>query len=172
MVSAAASSKSDVPADFAGLMSQLDQPMYVVTVQGADGLSGCLVGFASQFSIDPPLFLVGLSEQNHTWRVSHGASHLAVHVIPRAKGELVRLFGEETGDCVDKFAECSWRTGPHGAPILQDASAWFVGEIATRIKLGDHIGHVLVPVAVSQTSEISGYVSSRDATHLHPGHEA
>ncbi len=172
MASAAASSESDVPADFTGLMSQLDHPMYVVTVQGADGPSGCLVGFASQVSIDPPLFLVGLSEQNHTWRVSHGAGHLAVHVIPRAKGELVRLFGERTGDHVDKFAACSWRTGPHGAPILQDASAWFVGEIATRVKLGDHVGHVLAPVVVRQTSEISGYVTSRDATRLHPGHEA
>ncbi|WP_234803110.1 flavin reductase family protein [Mycobacteroides salmoniphilum] len=172
MVSAAASGESDVPADFASLMSQLDHPMYVVTVQGADGPSGCLVGFASQVSIDPPLFLVGLSEQNHTWRVSHEASHLAVHVIPRAQGELVHLFGEMTGDCVDKFAACSWLKGPHGAPILQDASAWFVGEIATRVKLGDHVGHVLAPVAVCQASEISGYVTSRNATHLHPGHEA
>lgn len=146
--------------------------MYVVTVQGADGPSGCLVGFASQVSIDPPLFLVGMSEQNHTWRVSHGVSHLAVHLIPRANSELVRLFGEETGDRVDKFAACSWRTGPHCVPILQDASAWFVGEVTTRIDLGDHVGHVLAPVAVRQTPEVSACVTSRDAIHLRPGHEA
>ncbi len=172
MVSAAASSESDVYSDFASLMGQLDHPMYVVTVQGADGPSGCLVGFASQVSIDPPLFLVGLSEQNHTWRASHGASHLAVHLIPRANSELVRLFGEETGDRVDKFALCSWRRGPHGTPILDGSSAWFEGEIHARIELGDHVGHVLSPVAVGPVAELSEYVTLYDVKGLTPGHEA
>lgn len=168
----AASSESDVPADFADLMSQLDHPMYVVTVWGSDGPSGCLVGFASQVSIDPPLFLVGLSKQNHTWRVSTGVRHLAVHLIPRTASALVRLFGEETGDSIDKFAACTWSVGPHGVPILQDSSAWFVGEITMRVELGDHVGHVLVPVAVHQKPEVSAYIASRDAKNLHPGHEA
>lgn len=51
--------ENDAQAQFASLMGQLDQPMYVVTVRGADGPAGCLVGFASQVSIDPPLFLAG-----------------------------------------------------------------------------------------------------------------
>ncbi|MBA0047227.1 flavin reductase [Mycobacteroides sp. LB1] len=153
-------------------MGQLHHPMYVVTVQGSDGPSGCLVGFASQVSIDPPLFLVGLSEQNHTLRVSHGSNHLGVHVIPRDADELVHLFGEETGDRVDKFALCTWRTGPHGVPILRDASAWFVGEILARIELGDHIGHVLSPVAIGRPPAVTGYVTSRDVKGFTPGHEA
>ncbi|WP_420915348.1 flavin reductase family protein [Mycobacteroides chelonae] len=153
-------------------MGQLDHPMYVVTVQGTDGPSGCLVGFATQISVNPPLFLVGLSEQNHTWRVSQAASHLAVHVIPPAEGELVRLFGEETGDNVDKFARCAWHLGPHGAAILDQSSAWFVGEILARITLGDHIGHVLSPVALMRPDELHGYVTFSDVTGLTPGHEA
>ncbi|WP_457770348.1 flavin reductase family protein [Mycobacteroides chelonae] len=153
-------------------MGQLDHPMYVATVQGTDGPSGCLVGFATQISMNPPLFLVGLSEQNHTWRVSQAASHLAVHVIPQAEGELVRLFGEETGDNVDKFARCAWHLGPHGAAILDQSSAWFVGEILARITLGDHIGHVLSPVALMRPDESHGYVTFSDVTGLTPGHEA
>ncbi|NMK63241.1 flavin reductase, partial [Staphylococcus capitis] len=109
-------------AQFASLMCQLDQPVYVVTVRGADGPAGCLVGFAGQVSIDPPLFLAGLSEKNHTWRASQQASHLAVHIIPRAEDELVHLFGELTGDSVDKFARCTWRDGPHGVPILEQSA--------------------------------------------------
>ncbi|AYM44685.1 flavin reductase family protein [[Mycobacterium] chelonae subsp. gwanakae] len=153
-------------------MGQLDHPMYLVTVQGIDGPSGCLVGFATQISMNPPLFLVGLSEQNHTWRVSQAASHLTVHVIPQVEGELVRLFGEETGDNVDKFARCSWRLGPHGAAILDQSSAWFVGEILARIKLGDHVGYVLSPVAIMGPDELHGYVAFSDVTGLIPGHEA
>ncbi|AMW20011.1 oxidoreductase [Mycobacteroides chelonae] len=167
-----ASSDSDMQSDFTKLMGQLDHPMYLVTVQGIDGPSGCLVGFATQISMNPPLFLVGLSEQNHTWRVSQAASHLTVHVIPQVEGELVRLFGEETGDNVDKFARCSWRLGPHGAAILDQSSAWFVGEILARIKLGDHVGHVLSPVAIMGPDELHGYVAFSDVTGLIPGHEA
>lgn len=159
-------------ADFASLMGQLDHPMCIVTVQGPDGPSGCLVGFATQVSINPPLFLVGLSKQNHTWRVSHAASHLAVHVIPRADGELVRLFGEQTGDKVDKFALCSWRHGPHGTPILDGSSAWFEGQILARIELGDHVGQVLAPVAIGPVAKLSEYVTLNDVKGLTPGHEA
>ncbi len=166
------SSTSDVQANFDGLMDQLDHPMYVVTVQGTDGPSGCLVGFATQISIGPLLFMVGLSEQNHTWRVSQAASHLAVHVVSRAGGELARLFGEQTGDSIDKFARCSWHEGPEGAPILDESSAWFVGEILARIEIGDHVGHVLSPIAVHRPVELPEYVTLRDVEGLTPGHKA
>ncbi|MGH3726262.1 MAG: flavin reductase family protein [Mycobacterium sp.] len=160
----------EVCEQFDRLMAQLDYPMFVVTVRGADGPSGCLVGFASQVSISPALFLVGLSKQNHTLGVSQQSTHLAVHVIPRAQGDLVRLFGEHTGDEIDKFAYCSWRQGPHGVPILEGASAWFVGTVLTRTELGDHIGHVLSPIAVSPNPDVTGYVTFCDVKGFSAGH--
>ena len=130
--------------DFVGL---LDYPMFVVTVQ-ADGESGgCLVGFATQASIDPPRFLVGLSTENHTTSIARTATHLAVHLLPREQLKLAELFGGETGDVVDKFERCDWHVGPEGIPILDSALAWFVGEIIARFDMGDHVGHLLVPVA-------------------------
>lgn len=159
-----------VQALFDRLMAQLDHPMFVVTVQGSDGPSGCLVGFASQISISPALFLVGLSRQNHTLRKSLQAKFFAVHVIPRDEGQLARLFGEETGDRIDKFQTCEWREGPHGVPILQDSSAWFVGEALMRLDLGDHIGHVLSPVAVSPDRELSEYLTFDDVKGFRAGH--
>ena len=39
----------------------LDYPMFIVTTRAGDERSGCLVGFASQVSIRPRRFLVGLS---------------------------------------------------------------------------------------------------------------
>ncbi|SHY96993.1 putative oxidoreductase [Mycobacteroides abscessus subsp. abscessus] len=95
-----------------------------------------------------------------------------MHIIPRAEDELVHLFGELTGDSIDKFAQCAWRDGPHGVPILERSAAWFVGEILARVTLGDHIGHVLLPVAVSRSRELGRYVSFSDVRGLTPGHEA
>src|SRR5438309_11438996 len=103
---------------FDQLVDLLDNTMFVVTT-GADGEpSGCLVGFATQASIDPPRFLAGISRNNHTCRVAARSEYLAVHVVQRRDIELAQLFGGETGDQVNKFDLCSWHSGPHDMPIL------------------------------------------------------
>ncbi|WP_156690370.1 flavin reductase family protein [Mycobacterium sp. Marseille-P9652] len=157
---------------FEKLVALLDYPMFVVTTL-ADGVAaGCLVGFASQTSINPPRFLVGLSKRNHTFRVAATATHLAVHVFDRRHLGVVELFGGQTSDKVDKFARCSWHDGPHGVPILDDAAAWFVGAIVQRFTLGDHVGHLLEPIDGRPPQELQEWVSFGDVHHLEPGHEA
>ena len=100
---------------FTSLVGELDYPMFIVTTVAGDGeRSGCLIGFATQISIDPPRFLVGLSEKNHTYRVAQRAEHVAVHFVPADGEEIAELFGSETGDEVDKFARCAWHEGPAG----------------------------------------------------------
>ena len=157
---------------FENLVSLLNYPMYVVTTQ-ADGVAaGCLVGFASQTSIHPPRFLVGLSTKNHTFRVAADATHLAVHVFDREHLDIPKLFGTQTGDTVNKFDRCSWHRGPAQMPVLDGAAAWFVGEILDRFALGDHVGHLLAPVDGSPPRELESWVSFSDVRHLPPGHEA
>ena len=157
---------------FEKLVSMLDYPMFVVTTSTGDQRAGCLVGFCSQVSIRPPRFLVGLSVRNHTYRVAQHATHLAVHLVPRRHRELARVFGSETGDRVDKFARCAWRTGPHGLPILDDAAGWFVGEVLSRYDLGDHAGYLLSPADGSAPDEFEQLVTFADVRDLEPGHEA
>ena len=101
--------------------------MFVVTTQADGHPSGCLVGFATQTSMHPPRFLAGLSRNNHTCGVAARSDYLAVHVLERRHIGLAQLFGGETGDQINKFALCSWHTGPEGMPILDDAVAWFIG---------------------------------------------
>ena len=164
-------------ADFSGLafeqlVALLDYPMYVVTTRAGDELAGCLVGFTSQVSIRPRRFMVGLSKRNHTYRVAQETEYLAVHLLARRHRELARLFGSETGDEVDKFARCSWEPGPHEMPILADAIGWFVGEVLSRIDVGDHVGFLLEPVAGSAPDEFEQLVTFADVRDLDPGHEA
>jgi flavin reductase (DIM6/NTAB) family NADH-FMN oxidoreductase RutF len=159
-------------AAFEKLVSLLDYPMFVVTARTGDAPAGCLVGFASQVSIHPPRFLVGLSKRNHTYRTAQDASHLVVHVLERRQCELARLFGSETGDETDKFAQCTWHSGPHGLPILDDAAGWFTGAVLSRYDLGDHVGFLLEPVEGSAPDEFEQLVTFSDVRDLEPGHEA
>ena len=157
---------------FEKLVALLNYPMFVVTTQ-ADGVAaGCLVGFASQASIHPPRFLVGLSTKNHTFRVAGGARHLAVHLCDHEHLEVAELFGSLTSDTVNKFERCAWHRGPAQLPILDDAAAWFAGKILDRFPLGDHVGHLLEPVDGEPPKELERWVSFNDVRHLEPGHEA
>ncbi|MCV7031994.1 flavin reductase [Mycobacterium sherrisii] len=157
---------------FEKLVALLNYPMFVVTTQANGTAAGCLVGFACQASIRPPRFLVGLSTQNHTYRVAAQATHLAVHVFDVEHIDVVEFFGSHTGDRTDKFARCRWHVGPAQLPILEDAAAWFVGKIVDRFSLGDHVGHLLQPLDGDPPAELEQWVSFGDVRTLEPGHEA
>jgi flavin reductase (DIM6/NTAB) family NADH-FMN oxidoreductase RutF len=157
---------------FDALMGTLDYPMYIVTARGADSEpAGCLVGFATQASIDPSRFLACVSDKNHTYRAARGARHLAVHLVPAHGEELAELFGGETGDEVDKFARCEWSEGPEGLPILAACENWFVGRVRERLAFGDHVGFLLEPVTVHHGTEGRHFAFHR-AKRIDAGHEA
>ena len=160
----------EVADPFSTIVGRLDYPMFIVTVAGREP-AGCLVGFATQCSIDPPRFLVCLSEKNRTCRVAGAADALAVHFVPAAAEELAELFGGRSGDEVDKFARCEWHEGPAGLPILDRCPSWFAGRILERRRLGDHVGHLIEPFAGEAAHSGRAFPFSR-AKHVEPGHEA
>jgi flavin reductase (DIM6/NTAB) family NADH-FMN oxidoreductase RutF len=156
---------------FNEIMGALDHPMLVVTTAVGKQRAGCLVGFATQCSIEPPRFLVGLSARNRTLRLAARAETLAVHVLPAGAGALAQLFGGETGDELDKFARCAWHTGPSGLPILDDCPSWFAGRVLARHELGDHVGYLLEPFAAASDGARDLLMYSQ-AKQIAPGHEA
>jgi len=157
---------------FEQVVGLLDYPMFVVTTRVGGDRAGCLVGFGSQVSINPPRYLIGLSVRNHTYRVAaRGATHLAVHLLSKGHRELARLFGSETGDRVDKFGRCQWWDGPEGLPILCHAAAWFAGRVLDRFDLGDHAGFLTEPVAGYAPKHLGDLVTYADVKDLEPGHE-
>lgn len=150
--------------------SGLDVPMLVVTVASGGETNGCLVGFATQCSIDPLRFLVFLSKENRTCRMARGAATMAVHVVPEGRMDIAELFGGQTGDEIDKFAGIAWRE-IHGAPVLAEARSWFVGDVLERIDAGDHEGFLLASMEGHAEDPIHalGFIEARK---LDPGHEA
>jgi flavin reductase (DIM6/NTAB) family NADH-FMN oxidoreductase RutF len=160
-----------LPAAFNSLVGELDYPMFVVTAAANGERGGCLVGFATQSSIDPPRFLVCLSKTNRTYRIARDAPALAVHFLPADASDLAELFGGETGDRVDKFAACEWKEGPGGVPLLERCPNRFVGEVLARNDVGDHVAFLLAPVAAEHARR-GGQFPFHRAKRIDPGHEA
>jgi len=153
------------------LVSELDYPMFIVTVAARGERAGCLVGFTTQCSIDPPRFLVCLSDKNRTFRVAQDASVMVVHLVPRQEDELAKLFGERTGDEVDKFERCAWSPGPESTPVLDACGNWFAGRILERFAAGDHDAFLLEPFEGASDSDQEQFAFHR-AKRMDPGHEA
>jgi flavin reductase (DIM6/NTAB) family NADH-FMN oxidoreductase RutF len=156
---------------FDELMGELDYSMFIVTVANGARREGCLVGFATQTSVNPSRFLVCLSDKNRTTRLAAEVDHLAVHFVPARAEALAELFGATTGDDHDKFAECDWTPGPEGLPILDECRNWFVGRVLERLDLGDHVGLLLEP-RVSSHGETGPEFSFHRAKRIDAGHEA
>ncbi|MDN5747897.1 MAG: flavin reductase family protein [Pseudonocardia sp.] len=154
---------------FQNAVSRIDYPMAIVTAAAGDERSGCLVGFHTQCSIDPARFLVCISRRNHTFAVAARSEHLAVHFLDRSDYPLSLLFGEQSGDTVDKFARCSWRA-ELGVPVLTGARAWFVGRVLDRVSFGDHVGHLLEPVTGRVADEELDQLAFQDVKTMQPGH--
>jgi flavin reductase (DIM6/NTAB) family NADH-FMN oxidoreductase RutF len=157
---------------FATITRRLDYPMFIVTAADGEERDGCLVGFATHCSICPPRFLACLSDKNRTLRIANHTDQLAVHLVPRHATALARLFGEQTGDEIDKFAHCAWHEGPSSLPLLDECGSWFVGQILQRTVLGDHVGHLLEPFAASDDGPDVPLLFFRDVRSFSPGHPA
>jgi flavin reductase (DIM6/NTAB) family NADH-FMN oxidoreductase RutF len=156
---------------FQDLVAQLDYPMLIVTAATDGERAGCLVGFSTQCSMDPARFLVCLSKRNHTFRVARHADVLVVHFLAPADYELSVLFGEQTGDAVDKFARCAWTPGPGAAPVLDGTRGWFAGRVLARHDLGDHVGFVLDPFAGERRHD-GAQLGFQAVREMEPGHPA
>jgi len=160
-------------AAFNAAMGQLDMPMQIVTAavpeEGERG--GCLVGFASQCSIDPPRFMVWLSKKNHTLKIARRSDVLAVHFPTPDQFDIAARFGTRSGDDLDKLATERWHEGPHGVPVLDDIQRWFAGRITERLDAGDHVAFMLDPIEGSVEGE-APQLGFQAVKHLDSGHDA
>jgi flavin reductase (DIM6/NTAB) family NADH-FMN oxidoreductase RutF len=161
------------PVDLDRFSAKTDVPLTIVTTVASGVQAGCVVGYWTRSSIDPPRFLVCISRQNHTFEPAMSSGEIAVHLIPAKAVDIVRLFGSETGDEIDKFAHCDWREGPGGLPILAACPTYAVCKVLDRIDVGDHVALLVDPVSVTAGPEEEVF-TQRMAAELHivPGHPA
>jgi flavin reductase (DIM6/NTAB) family NADH-FMN oxidoreductase RutF len=159
-------------ATFDALVAAMDPAMIVVTAASGEERDGCLVGFHSQSSIQPPRYTVWLSVENRTYRLAQSATHLAVHALSASHHAVAEHFGGMTGDDVDKLAGVEWTEGPGGVPLLDAVPTRVVGRIVDRLTAGggDHVAFVLEPLRAD--GELEHPFRLSDASDIDPGHPA
>ena len=152
----------------ATLFHQLTLGVYVVGVADRDRRDAFTAAWVMQTSFDPLLLALSVNPENASYPLLLAGNGFAVSVLKQDQLDLARWFGTRSGRDQDKLAAVRWLPGRHGAPILEEALAYFDCELTGRMRAGDHElvlgrvvdGRVLAPgaspLAYAATGDMDG----------------
>jgi flavin reductase (DIM6/NTAB) family NADH-FMN oxidoreductase RutF len=162
--------------DIPTLFRRLTHGLYVIGVAHEARPDGFTAAWVVQASYDPLLIAVSVNPQNASHRLLHAAGSFTVNVLKRGQLDLARRLGTRSGRDVDKLAGVSWHPAASGAPVLDDALAFFDCRLTGSMPAGDHelvLGRVVdgaildaeaKPMTYGETGDMDG------SSVLYPGH--
>jgi flavin reductase (DIM6/NTAB) family NADH-FMN oxidoreductase RutF len=154
--------------EIAALFHRLSYGVYVVGVAAGDRRDGFTAAWVMQTSFDPLLLALSVNPDNASYELLHGGGGFTVNVLKQGQLELARRFGTRSGRNEDKLAGVRWKPGRTGAPILEQALAYFDCELTGRHRAGDHelvLGRVVdgtildpaaAPLTYADTGDMDG----------------
>ena len=112
--------------------------LYVLTVEGADGVAAATVNWVTQASFVPPLVVVAVKGNSSVHALVKETGHFALNVLGKEQGAVAFKFFKPVardGDCI---AGERVTTGENGAPLLATAPAALELSLIETVERGDH----------------------------------
>ena len=150
------------------LFRRLTYGVYVVGVADGDERDAFTAAWVMQTSFDPLLLALSINPEHASFPLLQAGGGFTVNVLKQNQQDLARWFGTRSGRDEDKLAGIRWRPGRTGAPILEDALAYFDCELSGEMGAGDHdltLGRVIdgrvldpdaAPLLYSDTGDMDG----------------
>lgn len=154
--------------EIAQLFHRLSLGVYAVGVSQGERPDVFTAAWVMQASFDPLLLALSINPRNVSYSLLHASGAFTVNVLKQGQLDLARRFGTDSEGKEDKLAGVAWRPGRSGAPILDDALAYFDCELTGSLHAGDHeivLGHVIdgrildpdtVPMSYAETGDMDG----------------
>lgn len=154
--------------EVAELFRRLSYGVYVVGVAEGGERNAFTAAWVMQTSFDPLLLALSINRENASYPLLLRGGGFTVNVLKRDQQDLALRFGTRSGRDEDKLAGILWHAGRTGAPILEDALAYFDCELTESMQTGDHElvvgrvadGRVLAPDAApltyAETNDMDG----------------
>ncbi|HEX5075021.1 MAG TPA: flavin reductase family protein [Gemmatimonadaceae bacterium] len=154
--------------EIAALFRRLSVGVYVIGVADGERRSAFTAAWVTQVSFDPLLLVMSVNPQNASYGILRASGAFTVNVLERGQLELARRFGTSSSRDHDKLAGVPWRPGANGAPVLDDALAYFECTLQDRHTAGDHelvVGRVMggrvlapdaAPMLYAETGDMDG----------------
>jgi flavin reductase (DIM6/NTAB) family NADH-FMN oxidoreductase RutF len=150
------------------LFRRLTLGVYVVGVASKDRHDAFTAAWVMQVSFDPLLLALSINPDNASYPLLHAGGGFTVNVLKHGQLELARRLGTRSGRDEDKLAGIRWHAGRTGAPILDEALAYFDCSLSGRMRAADHqlvLGRVVdgkildpeaTPLTYAETGDMDG----------------
>jgi flavin reductase (DIM6/NTAB) family NADH-FMN oxidoreductase RutF len=127
-------------------LEQISYGLYVVGSKRDDEVDGMTANWLTQVSFDPRMVALAVESASHTMENIRGSKVFSVNLVAEADTNLIEQFVQPQERVGNKLGGVPFRTAETGAPILDQAVAWFECEVDEMVMTGDHtlvIGRVL-----------------------------
>jgi 3-hydroxy-9,10-secoandrosta-1,3,5(10)-triene-9,17-dione monooxygenase reductase component len=133
----------DTRRDFRDAVGNFPTGVCVVTAFTDGQPTGMTASSFSSLSLDPLLVIVCFDKTARTLGAAQSSGRVAVNVLGAGQEEIAATFASKRSEA-EKFTDVKWSERA-GAPVLDDAIAWFSGTLTDVLPGGDHqIGVVAV----------------------------
>lgn len=131
------------PETYKAVLARHAAGVVIVTAAPDGGPAGLTATSFTSVSLRPPLVAFYVARTSTTWPTLRTAPGFAVNILAEEQSDLAARFARSS---LDRFAPPTrWRTGPYGAPLLDDAAGHLHCRWHTITPVGDHwlvVGHV------------------------------
>ena len=147
------------------LFRRLTHGVYVIGVAHDTRRDAFTAAWVVQASFDPLLLAVSVNPGNASYPLLHASRGFTVCVLKRGQLDLARHFGTRSGRDGDKLSGIRWQPAASGAPVLDDALAYFDCRLTGSLPAGDHelvLGRVVGGAILDADAEPMTYVETAD----------
>ena len=116
-------------------------PVAIIGAERDGQTGGLTAAWVTRVSIEPPLLLVSVGHERHTWHLLETATQFTVSLLSEGQVPEGRLFGRHSRRDRDKWAEVEHVLLGDGVPALARCSARLLCEIEGRFTTGDQQVH-------------------------------
>jgi flavin reductase (DIM6/NTAB) family NADH-FMN oxidoreductase RutF len=120
------------------LFRRIGLGVYVIGAAHGGRRGAFTAAWLMQASYRPLLLAVSVNPRNASHAILKAAGGFTVSVLKQGQLELARRFGTPPQAGHDKLAGVGWQPAYNGAPVLQEALAYFECELAGCTAAGDH----------------------------------
>lgn len=122
------------------ILFNISYGLYVVSSVKDDEINAQLANTVFQVTSKPTTIAISISKQNFTHQFIEDSKVFSVSIISE-KWTLMEIgkFGFRSGRDFDKFADCNYKIGKNGAPIiLSDTVGYFECKVVSSFDAGSH----------------------------------
>jgi flavin reductase (DIM6/NTAB) family NADH-FMN oxidoreductase RutF len=123
----------------------LKQPYGIFLVGSRDGdeLNLMTANWGTQVSFEPRLYTIFVEQDAHTRKLIDKGRVFSVSFVPPDSEDVISFYTKPAEVVGDKLGEHGFKRGPQtGAPIYDEAVAWFECRVIETRDVGDHVQYV------------------------------